>query len=238
MGQKFERIKKRNILNSIIYKVACLNWFSNKNKFEFFANLEWIFHVLAHESWMNEYLDSKEHPSREFLFNFIRDKVPTDARIMDLGCGNGEISACLGQISNSVIGVDKDPKKIRNAQVKYKSENVKFICSDALNYLQNCPDKFDVLFLSHILEHLDEPIKFLNDFKSEFRYIYIEVPDFENSYINIVRKRFNCYLNYADEDHIHEFDREEMISIIMSINGEILNAEYRNGVMRFWIRVN
>ena len=42
MGQKFVRKKKRNIINSIIYKLSKFIWASERAKFEFFANREWI----------------------------------------------------------------------------------------------------------------------------------------------------------------------------------------------------
>lgn len=236
MGLKFKRKKKRNILNSIIYRIAKLTWFSNRRKFEFFSNLDWIFNRIAHEAWMNEFAHSEEHPAREYLFRFLKNKIPDHAKVLDLGCGYGEISCKLGQFCHEVVGIDKDSLKIQVAHNKYACANVKFICSDALIYLESNSRNFDVLILSHILEHLDEPFVLLDNFKNYFKYIYIEVPDFENTYINIIKEKFNIPLNYTDEDHIYEFDRTEMEKLFKSLKMQILSSEFRNGVMRYWLQ--
>ena len=44
-------------------------------------------------------------------------------------------------------------------------------------------------------------------------------------------------INYTDYDHVHEFDREELEKQIMNLDMKILDAEFRHGVMRFWIEV-
>jgi len=236
MRLKFERKKKRIIINSIIYRISKIIFLSNKRKFEFFSNLDWIINRIAHEAWMNEFAHSEEHPARQYLFRFLKNKIPDQAKVLDLGCGFGEISGELAKICSEVVGIDKNASKIQVACNKYAGANVTFICDDALKYLKSNSQKFDVLILSHILEHLDEPYNLLNEFKEYFDYIYIEVPDFESSYFSIVKEKFNMQINYTDEDHIYEFDRDGMSELLNSLNLQILHSEFRNGVMRYWIQ--
>ena len=94
--------------------------------------------------------------------------------------------------------------------------------------------KFDILILSHILEHLDNPQIFINMFKDYFKFIYIEVPDFEKNYLNLYRKDLNLNLIYSDADHISEFDRDELKSLLNSSHLKILKEDYRFGVQKFW----
>ena len=185
---------------------------------------------------MNEFAHSEEHPSREYLLRFLKDKIPVQAKVLDLGCGYGEISSKLGQFCREVVGIDINSLKIQVACNKYASANVNFICSDALLYLNSNSLKFDVLILSHVLEHLDEPFVLLKNFKKYFNYIYIEIPDFESTYFNIIKEKFNMPLNYTDEDHIYEFDRDEMKELFESLKLQVLNSEFRNGVMRYWVQ--
>ena len=237
MGQKFERKKKRNILNSTIYKLSKFIGASESKKFELFANLEFIFNRLALESWMRMYADMENHPSRELMFSFISDKLPNNAVVLDIGCGYGEISGMLGKVCKSVTGIDLNRHKLQHAIDHYTSGNVNFIYGDALVYLRENQHNCNVLICSHILEHLDDPLGMLRSFKDNFSFIYIEVPDFDNSYINLVRQRHNIPLNYTDEDHVQEYDRDEMARLITSLNMKIEHVEFRNGVMRFWVRV-
>ena len=237
MGQKFARKKTRNLINSIIYKLSKFIWANERAKFEFFANREWIFNRLALESWMTMYADKEQHPRRESMYGFICDKLPDDAEVLDIGCGFGEISGMLGKVCKSVVGIDLDRPKLQHALDHYSSDNVTFICGDALAFLSKNQQHYDVLICSHILEHLDDPSGVLRGFKDYFSYIYIEVPDFDNSHINLVRQRFNIPLNYTDEDHIHEYDRNEMAMLIKSLDMKIEHVEFRYGVMRYWVKV-
>ena len=237
MGQRFSRKKQRNFLNSVIYRKASFSWFSYKYKFNLFSNLSWIFNRLAHEAWMSFYAHSELHPSRLFMYKFVNGKFPLNATVLDIGCGYGEISGLLGRTCKSITGIDQDPDKVRIAIERYSNSTVKFVCGDAMDFLNVNQKHYDVLVCSHILEHLDDPYRMLANFKAYFDFIYIEVPDFEASYINIVRQTFNNKLNYQDDDHIHEYDRDEMIALILSLDMRIIDSDYRNGVMRFWVKV-
>jgi hypothetical protein len=100
--------------------------------------------------------------------------------------------------------------------------------------------KFSLISFNKVLEHVENPFEMLvagKELLSQKSLIYIEVPDFEASYINIVRQRYNLPLNYLDDDHVHEFDREEMNMLINSLGMVVIDAEFRHGMMRYWIKV-
>lgn len=237
MGEAFPRRKRRNWLNSIIYRLSKFIWINETARLKLFANLDFIFNRLAIESLNKIYADDESHPSREQLFQFIHNKIPKDAVVLDLGCGNGEISAMLGTLCKSVTGIDFDVSKVRHAIAVNSRDNVNFVCEDALLFLERNRVRYDVLICSHILEHLDDPISTLRMYKNYFSYIYIEVPDFEASYLNLARQRLNIPLNYTDDDHVYEYDRSEIQVLLTSLNMRIEAVDFRNSVMRYWISV-
>jgi len=106
-----------------------------------------------------------------------------------------------------------------------------------LEYLNKQEQSFNVLILSHILEHLDEPKAFIQKFKGFFNNIYIELPDFDATYHNHYRVKTGTSLIYTDMDHVTEFDRFELQDLIKSCNMEIVEAEYRFGVQKLWCKV-
>jgi len=133
--------------------------------------------------------------------------------------------------------VDHDGEAIATAQRTHQLPNLSFHHVEALAYLNASEKQFDVLLLSHILEHLDDPEAFLGMFKGHFTYIYIELPDFDKTYLNLYRADLGSTLIYTDDDHISEFDRDELKAVLTKCGIDVLESEYRFGVQRLWCRV-
>jgi ubiquinone/menaquinone biosynthesis C-methylase UbiE len=236
MGIKLERKKKANYLGSFAYRFNRILPLSAKAKFKLFLNLEWIFERFAHEYSSKYYLPA-EHPFRLHTKKTLLDFIKEDQAVLDLGCKAGEMSIYIAEKAKLVVGVDFDKKAISVAQNNYHRDNLTFVCSDAYEYLNKSQIKFDVLILSHILEHLDDPEAFLKRYTPFFKFIYIELPDFEKSHLNKYRKDLNLKLIYTDDDHISEFDRDELSTLITKCGLQIITAEYRYGLQKIWCKV-
>ncbi|MEE9372243.1 MAG: class I SAM-dependent methyltransferase [Saprospiraceae bacterium] len=198
-----------------------------------FLNLEWIFHRLAHEQSFALYTE-ENHPVRAKTRSFLLPLIKGDHVVLDLGCKEGVMSNYLASKAKKVVGIDYDAEAIGRATSKYDHDNIEFKAVEALAFLDSTTENFDVLILSHILEHLDHPKKFLKSFKDYFKYVYIEVPDFDRYYMNHYRKDLNMKLVYSDDDHISEFDREELTAILSECNLLVLKTDYRYGVQKYW----
>ena len=160
--------------------------------------------------------------------------MPKDV-VLDLGCGFGTITHNLSLIAGKVVGVDRNPFAIESARRHYVRDNLCFVEDDAMNYLNTSGEKFDVLVLTHVLEHIDDPKEFLASYSGRFRRIFIEVPDFDRNNLNHFRLDLNLAQIYTDEDHVTEFDRDEFISLIDDLGLKVLDKEYRYGVQKYWI---
>lgn len=228
MGARFPREKKRHLLLSIMYRVHRLLPLTNKAKLGLYLDLSWIFQRLAGETSVLEY-QPELHPIRDipFLFDNLR---PTD-RVLDVGCSSGTISYMVSRHVTEVVGVDHDAAAISEAKRRFPT--MQFRQGDAIAFADNAPS-FNVILLSHLLEHLDDPLHMLNRAAALADRIYIEVPDFEASTLNIVRSDLKRDLIYTDNDHLAEFDRAEMKALVAAAGLAITAEEYRSGVMRFW----
>lgn len=234
MGVKLQRQKPRLLITSILYRMIKLP-LSNNQKFKLFLDLEWMFARLAHEMSFKVYTPQL-HPIREYAKKFLLDVIKERHTVLDLGCGSGDVSNIIAEKARAVVGIDHDETTIKTASEKYQKNNLAFVCADARTYLTESDKKFDVLVLSHVLEHLDEPKDFINSFKDYFEYIYVEVPDFDRDAANHYRKDLEMKLIYSDIDHVSEFDRDELKSIFSECNLEVLRSEYIFGVQRYWCR--
>ena len=95
--------------------------------------------------------------------------------ILELGCGSGGILLALKERGARVTGVDLD-----EGAIKYGKQYLEDLhCGDAHNFLKNV--KYDVVILSNVLEHLNNPLEFLlelsRNIDTSHTKIIIDVPN-------------------------------------------------------------
>ncbi len=231
------RVKSRVWLLTVTYRGmrAFLRWMSPQKRLALFLDLEWIFARLSHEESFRHY-GNLNHPLLEGSVRYLSSKMKGRERVLDLGCGHGDISYLLAQAGHEVVGIDHASEHIASAVKNYQHEGLSFECRDAAEYLRANKIKFDALVLSHVLEHLDDPIGFIRTFSGFFRHIFIEVPDFDCSYLNGYRLNAGAKLVFSDSDHVIEFDRDELLRTVKEAGLVVEDQEFRYGVLRVWCR--
>ncbi|MBX2958851.1 MAG: class I SAM-dependent methyltransferase [Flavobacteriales bacterium] len=237
MGIRLKRKKEKHLLLSIFYRLSRLPLVSNKWKYKLFLDLAWIFERLAHSLSMNEYEPIK-HPGRVGTWQFLSQFLVEDSLVLDLGCSSGDLTNIIANKVRRIDGIDHNFNSINQAKKLYGGNNISFVYGDALEYLQKINIKYDMIIMSHLLEHIDNPEQFLTEYIPFTSYFYVEVPDFEKTYHNIYRKDIGCKLIHTDDDHVSEFDRIEVESIFDKLNLLIVAKEFRFGVMRFILKTS
>lgn len=77
-------------------------------------------------------------------------------RILDAGCGVGNISFPLGSLGFEVYALDVDPKSISYCQNRNVFPNVRFMVGNVENP-DNIQEQFDIIICAEVLEHLPHP---------------------------------------------------------------------------------
>ncbi|MGX5819038.1 class I SAM-dependent methyltransferase [Chitinophaga lutea] len=103
-----------------------------------------------------------------FIVDSLKNEIPANARILDVGCGNGVISRHLGQFGYEVLGIDISDKTIAVARSKNKLPNVRFEAISA-EQLTVQGLQYDAVICSEVLEHLDNPGILLNTIYKSLR---------------------------------------------------------------------
>jgi len=87
---------------------------------------------------------------RETLFNWLMPVI-TGARCLDLFAGSGALGLeALSRGAAQVVFVDRDAAVVthlRKQLVLFKAQNATVIQADALDYLAQCKEQFDIVFL-------------------------------------------------------------------------------------------
>jgi trans-aconitate methyltransferase len=70
--------------------------------------------------------------------------LTSSERVLDLGCGDGKVTAELAALAASVVGVDNSPEMVALAESTHQAANLRFLQADA----RSLPftDEFDVVF--------------------------------------------------------------------------------------------
>jgi SAM-dependent methyltransferase len=224
MGVRLPRRKPRNLVASALYRLNRFLPLNHERKLDLMLDLAWTSHRLSIENAAAAGI-SRKAPN-PFLHKHIK---PTD-RVLEIGCDRGQVLATIDAAER--VGVDYNDAAIASGRAQHPE--LTLVCGEAREYLERS-EPFDVLVLSHVLEHVDEPEQFLASVKDRFQRIYVEVPDFDWTELNAVRVARGRKLVQMDDDHLAEFDRDELEDMFASLGLSVLDREFRFGLMRYWV---
>jgi len=127
------------------------------------------------------------------------------ARIIDIGCGNGGVLRSLKQRGyNNLHGVDPSSGCINHLNNHIDGENYALRLSEIQRF-SSVMGKYNFVILSHVLEHIADLVTAMLAIKSilaEDGVVYVEVPD-ASRYVSHAGVPFY----YFDCEHINHFDR-------------------------------
>lgn len=156
------------------------------------------------------------HPKHRLTryHDFFVGRIPAGARVLDVGCGYGEVARSIAERvpGCTVLGVDLNAPRIAQAQARANPANVSFMVADATAGLP--AGKWDTVVLSNILEHLEQRVDFLRGViqHAGAERILIRVPLFERDWTLPMRRELGVsYFTDAEhfiEHEIGEFEAE------------------------------
>src|SRR5581483_8612113 len=139
--------------------------------------------------------------------------IPDGGSVLDVGCGDGRWARWLADRASRIVGIDRDPDAIAWARRNTHAANVEFRVGDARELIARPDEVFDIALLVHVLEHIDEPVKFLGELHAVARNVAIEVPDFESDLLNFVRLDLDQPFS-SDADHVREYTEQILVDTL------------------------
>jgi len=120
--------------------------------------------------------------------------------LLDVGCGKGELTKLYGEVFDRVVGVEPLKKYVKEAD---RSTGVEYVQGDGETF--DLDEEFDVIILSMVIEHTNNPITILRNCKkhlAEGGIIIIQTPN-----ANSVTRRLGVEMGMLDSIY-HMSDRE------------------------------
>lgn len=153
-------------------------------------------------------------------FNFIKQTVDLKNKdICEIGAFDGLLLSLFKKNNNNVFGYELNDDARVYAKKKYDIDLKE-------NFLES-KSKYDIIILSHVIEHFREPKEILIKIKSMLKedgFIYIEVPNSpmpnECSY--------NMLMRYLNTEHIVNFNMDNLLKFVEYADLKIIRSEYNN----------
>jgi SAM-dependent methyltransferase len=136
-------------------------------------------------------------------------------KVLEIGCGEGGLASIIAFHDGDIIAIDYSEEAIKIAKKSYILDNCKFVCC---NY-KDISDKFDIVVMNGVLEHVEDPYDTLNYIKNNLLLnkdskIITGSPSFLNvrGYIWMtLQLLFNIPMSLSDVHFLCLFDMEKFV---------------------------
>jgi 2-polyprenyl-3-methyl-5-hydroxy-6-metoxy-1,4-benzoquinol methylase len=147
---------------------------------------------------------------------YCKEFLKHSTNILEIGAGQGQATYWFEQNGYVVLGIEPDSENVKliNSKLK-KSECIVGFAEDF-----TIDKKFDSVWISHVLEHLINPIEFFNKILQNLNlngFIFIEVPNCANSTI--------LNMSISKVPHTFHFTISSLISLIDKTPFKIINID-------------
>ncbi len=146
------------------------------------------FHLDPGKKWRQQYLTSKNHI---LPFTLERVDLSPDARILEIGCGEGGVLKAFIERGFVCYGIDLSPSRIENARSILKEEvqkkSVTFYAFDIHDdqHFKHLFGKIDLVILKDAIEHIHDQEKFLialHKFMKPGGSVFLSFPPWRNPF--------------------------------------------------------
>jgi 2-polyprenyl-3-methyl-5-hydroxy-6-metoxy-1,4-benzoquinol methylase len=161
----------------------------------------------------------------DFIAKWLISLVPNQGSVLEVGCHDGYLLNLLDKEGFKTFGVEPSP--MADFAKNQFGLNVKneFFSEDSFD-----GKKFDFIIMRHVIEHVSDPVEFLNIAYSKLNdggRIYIEVP-------NSLWSLSNSFFPEFHIDHISYFTQSSLRNLIDTLKGvKILHLEQFSGYIKF-----
>jgi len=142
--------------------------------------------------------------------DFFVKRIPVGARVLDIGCGIGEVarSIAAGVPGAQIVGIDSDPAILAKARLRTNPTNLTLTEGRVPDVLPAGP--WDILVLSNVLEHVEGRVAFLKTLVAATKAgtLLLRVPLFERHWHMPLRRELGVDFR-SDPTHTIEYSLAE-----------------------------
>lgn len=153
------------------------------------------------------------------ILRYARGVLPPDGVVADVGCGAGGMLLPFRAAGYDVVGCDLSSSYLDFG----RSEGLDLRHGDLRALAERGP--FDLVILSHVFEHIPDPIAFATNLRSLVKrdgVAYVEVPGLRN-----IPREYGDPLRYFQNAHLWNFDLATLRTTLARCGFELVRGDER-----------
>lgn len=183
---------------------------SEESIYKYYQSDDYISHTSSKKGIFNKVY----HTVRNYQFYRKKSLISKlnnkgNISLLDIGCGTGDFIAYCQKKNWSCFGVETDEKAR-----KYAQDNNKCSVYKSIDEAINCEERYDIITMWHVLEHVYDLSNYLNKIKTLLKdggWLILGLPNC-NSYD---AKKFNeSWYAYDLPIHVSHFNNKDIIKLV------------------------
>lgn len=157
-------------------------------------------------------------------FKYCESHIKNKKNILEIGAGQGQATYWFDKEGFSVTSIEPDENNVK--LINQKLNNGRCILGSAEDF--QIEEKFDIIWMSHVLEHLIKPIQFLENVHKNLRddgIFFIEVPNCEND------SMLNSSVFLVP--HTFHFSRNALINLAKKTGFKVVQCDFFRPATKF-----
>lgn len=186
-----------------------------------------------HEALWESVPEGLDPPYFSERLRFLLEHVPPEARVLDVGCGEGRFTSALARAGREAVGIDVAREPLRRARARDSALDVRLVPAGGPWPLEDCG--FDAVWAGEVVEHVLDTAGWLSEVRRVLRSggaIVLSTPDhgpLTRLALGLGARSFEARFDPRG-DHVRFYTRHALVALLEELGFEDVRTRALGGV--------